>query len=95
MIEYNQFSSGMVTLTLLQLFFLLAQRFINIADLREWSTRYDLALILKYILLILSLLMVEGLVLVFFPLHSGQYSSNGYIITLLIMSMIALLVQAL
>ena len=95
MIDYNQFSSGMVTLTLLQLLFLLAERFINVADLREFSASYEPALILKYCLLVLNLLMIEGVVLLFFPLHSEQYSYNGYITVLLVLSLMALLVQAL
>ena len=40
MIEYNQFSSGIVILTLLQLLFLLAERFIAISDLRELSNKW-------------------------------------------------------
>jgi hypothetical protein len=95
MIEYNQFSSGMVALTLCQLFFLLVERFVAIVDLRGYSVRWECGLVIKYVLLVLNLLLVEGVVLVYFPLSSGQFAGNGYVTTLLVLSMLALLVQAL
>ena len=95
MIEYNQFSSGMVALTLCQLFFLLVERFVAIVDLRGFSLRWECGLVIKYILLVLNLLLVEGVVLVYFPLSSGQFAGNGFVTTLLVLNMLALLVQAL
>jgi hypothetical protein len=58
MIEYNQFSSGMVALTLCQLLFLLIERFIAIVDMRTCSERWEGGLLIKYILLILNLVLV-------------------------------------
>lgn len=95
MIEYNQFSSGMVALTLCQLFFLLVERFVAIVDLRGYSARWECGLVIKYVLLVLNLLLVEGVVLVYFPLSSGQFAGNGYVTALLVLSMLALLLQAL
>lgn len=95
MIEYNQFSSGMVALTLTQLFFLLAERFIAISDLREANHRYEVGLILKYCLLIVTLVVTEAVVLLYFPLSSETYQSNSYVTVLVVGSMMALLVQAL
>ncbi len=58
MIEYNQFNSGMVALTLCQLLFLLTERFIAIVDLRSFSDRWEIGLLLKYILLVCNFLLV-------------------------------------
>lgn len=85
----------MVVLTLIQLVFLLLERFIAIADLREWSDRWEVALILKYLLLVANLIMTESVVLLYFPLSSERYQSNTYITVMVIVSMMGLLVQAL
>lgn len=95
MIEYNQFSSGMVVLTLLQLLFLLTERFIAISDLREWSNKWEVGLVMKYILLVLNLMMMEGVVLLYFPLSSERYTDNTYITILITLSLMNILVQAL
>ena len=54
MIEYNQFNAGMVILTFIQLFFLLSDRFVAIADMREWSEKWEIGLVVKYMLLVLN-----------------------------------------
>jgi len=40
MISYNQFTAGMVILTLVQLGFILIERFINISDFKEFSKKW-------------------------------------------------------
>jgi hypothetical protein len=85
----------MVALTLLQLLFLLSDRFIAIADLKDASKRWDVGLLLKYLLLLINLIMIESVILLYFPLSSGQYRTNSYVIVLLIMSLMSLLIQAL
>jgi len=47
------------------------------------------------LLLVLNLIVVESVILLYFPLSSGQYESNPYVIVLLILSLFSLLVQAL
>ena len=85
----------MVLLTLLQLLFLLAERFIAISDLREWSRKWEAGLLLKYVLLVASLLMTESLALLYFPLSSDNYQDNAFITMLVLLSLANLLVQAL
>lgn len=50
---------------------------------------------LKYLLLIVTLVITEAVVLLYFPLSSAKYVGNSYITILVVVSMMALLVQAL
>lgn len=54
-----------------------------------------MGLIFKYILLVLNLLLVESVVLLYFPISSGLYASNTYVTVLLVLSLLTLLVAAL
>lgn len=40
MISYNQFTAGMVILTLIQLAFILIERFIHISDFKEYCQKW-------------------------------------------------------
>jgi hypothetical protein len=95
MIEYNQFSGGMVAFTLIQLLFLLVERFIGITDLKEVSSKWDLSLILKYVVLIFTLVFVEATVILFFPINSDKYSHNIYIILFYVFYSFSFLISAL
>lgn len=95
MISYNQFTAGMVILTLIQLGFILLERFINITSLRQLSSRYDLNLVFKYVILGINLLYIQYLILVFFPLNSNNYTQNNYIYLFYIINGLTFLVSSL
>jgi hypothetical protein len=95
MISYNQFTAGMVILTLIQLFFLLAERFVNIADLKEYSSKWELTLVAKYFLLIIQLCYSEFLIVFFFPYSSDNFSSNSYMSIFYIFNVLTFLLSAL
>jgi hypothetical protein len=95
MISYNQFTAGMVILTLIQLAFILIERFIHISDFKEYCQKWELNLILKFAILIINLIYVEVLVLVFFPLNSNNFTNNFYISCFYVLNALAFLVSAL
>ncbi len=95
MISYNQFTAGMVILTLIQLAFILIERFIYISDFKEYGQKWELNLILKFVVLIVNIIYVEFLVLIFFPLNSNNFTNNFYISLFYILNALAFLVSAL
>lgn len=95
MISYNQFTAGMVILTLIQLAFILIERFVHISDFKEYCTAWELNLVLKYAILMVNLLYIELLVLVVFPLNSNNFTGNFYILFFYIINALVFLVSAL
>lgn len=93
MIEYNQFTTGMVIMAFIQLGFMLIDRILTVLELSY--KKWDIILIFKYIILIISLIYVHILVLVFFPLNSGYYHNNKYILIFYILHILYFLISAL
>jgi hypothetical protein len=93
MIEYNQFTTGMVVMAFIQLGFMLSDRILTVLELSY--KKWDLILILKYIVLIISLIYVHGMVLVFFPMNSGYFGSNKYVEVFYILHIFYFLISAL
>ena len=77
MIEYNQFTAGMVIMALIQLAFILLDRIITVVEF--YDQKWDYTLVFKYSILIVSLLFVHSVVLAFFPINSGHFASNAYV----------------
>ena len=95
MISYNQFTAGMVILTLIQLAFILLERIIMICDFGEMSQTWEVNLLIKYFALVANLLYTEMLVLVIFPFNSGNFTNNWYIFVFYLINVFVFLVSAL
>lgn len=77
----------------IQLGFILLDR---IATVLEFSnTKWNLTIILKYCILMSSLLFVHLIVLIFFPFNSGHFASNGYVTTYYLLHIPYFLISAL
>lgn len=95
MIEYNQFTGGMVVMALIQLVFMLLERFLGVTDLRSLSPKWQLTLILKYLIMLCAILLTHLTTLLFFPSHSGLHQTNSYVQVFYILATFYFLVAAL
>lgn len=93
MIEYNQFTTGMVIMAFIQLGFILLDRIMTVLELSY--KKWDITLIMKYIVMIVSLIYVHAMVLAFFPINSGHFGSNRYVIVFYILHIFYFLISAL
>lgn len=94
MIEYNQFSTGMVILAFVQLGFILMERIFNVVEFND-KYLWDFTIICKYFLMLVSMVLIHGLVLVFFPFNSDSYESNTYVIIFYILNSFYFLISSL
>lgn len=83
----------MVIMAFIQLGFILLDRIMTVLELtyRKW----DLTLILKYGVMGVSLVYVHVMVLAFFPINSGYYGTNHYIVVFYILHIFYFLISAL
>lgn len=77
----------------IQLGFMLLDRIMTVLQLSY--QKWDVTLIIKYILLITSLVYVHGAVLLFFPLNSDYFGSNRYITVFYVLHIFYFLISAL
>ena len=77
-VEYNQFTGGMVGWLLLQLFITLLDRFIVLLNLRDYGGKWDCSLILKYMLQCTVLGIVHYMMVWFIPQRSASHTRNFY-----------------
>lgn len=93
MIEYNQFTTGMVVMAFIQLGFMLLDRIMAVLELTYH--KWDVTLIIKYIILIISMIYVHGMVLAFFPINANYFGPNNYIFIFYILNVFYFLVSSL
>lgn len=93
LIEYNQFTTGMVVMAFIQLGFILVDRILTVLSF-EYG-KWDVSLILKYVILIVSLIYVHFVVLCFFPLNSGYFGNNNYVTVFYILHLFYFLISSL
>lgn len=93
MIEYNQFTTGMVVMAFIQLGFILLDRIMSVLELTY--EKWDVTLILKYVTMATSLVYVHTMVIAFFPINSGYFGSNSYILIFYILHILYFLISSL
>ena len=93
MIEYNQFTTGMVIMAFVQLMFILVDRALNVVEFSE--RKWDLTLIIKYITLVIFLVYIHLIIILFFPFNSGNFTSNIYITMFYLLHAVYFLISAL
>lgn len=83
----------MVVMAFIQLGFMLVDRILTVLELpyKKW----DITLIMKYIVMIGSIIYVHVIVLAFFPINSGYFGSNPYITLFYILHIFYFLISSL
>ena len=74
----NQFTGGTVIWMLIQLLVMLLDRFITILNLEGYSKKWDVSLILKFILQTAMVLLVHYMIVWYIPNKSTTGTTNGY-----------------
>jgi hypothetical protein len=77
-VEYNQFTGGMVIWLLLQLVIALLDRFIVLLNLQDYGGKWDFSLCLKFTLQLCTISIVHYMMVWFIPTKSASHSINIY-----------------
>lgn len=80
-IKYNQFTGGMVIWMLVQLLIMLLDRFIILLNLDDYNRKWDISLILKFILQILTLIIMHYMMVWLIPRRSATHHVNIFGLT--------------